>query len=42
MYKVAKASEYLVITGAWIKDIKLVNKAWILPGKSYSVFNSHQ
>jgi len=39
MYKVAKASEYLVITGAWIKDIKLAKKAWILPGQSYSVFD---
>jgi flotillin len=39
MYKVAKASEYLVITGAWIKDIKLAKKAWILLGQSYSVFD---
>ena len=39
MYKVAKASQYLVITGIGIKDIKLAKKAWILPGQSYSVFD---
>ncbi|XWS59083.1 hypothetical protein CRYUN_Cryun08bG0091700 [Craigia yunnanensis] len=39
MYKVAKASEYLVITGIGITDIKLAKKAWILPGQSYSVFD---
>ncbi|XP_021825449.1 flotillin-like protein 4 isoform X2 [Prunus avium] len=38
-YRVAKASEYLVITGAGIDDIKLAKKAWILPGQSYTVFD---
>ncbi|CAL5204980.1 unnamed protein product [Lathyrus oleraceus] len=39
MYRVAKASEYLVITGVGIQDIKLAKKAWILPGQSYTVFD---
>ncbi|KAK7283108.1 hypothetical protein RIF29_12396 [Crotalaria pallida] len=39
MYKVASASEYLVITGAGIKDIKLAKKGWVLPGQSCSVFD---
>ncbi|CAI8599589.1 unnamed protein product [Vicia faba] len=39
MYKVAKASEYLVITGVGIKDIKLAKKAWIFPGQTYTVFD---
>ncbi|GKB94268.1 flotillin-like protein 4 [Tanacetum coccineum] len=34
MYRVAKALEYLVITGVGIHDIKIVKKAWILPGQS--------
>ncbi|MBA0830111.1 hypothetical protein Goarm_014658 [Gossypium armourianum] len=38
-YKVANASEYLVITGVGIRDIKLAKKAWILPGQSYTVFD---
>ncbi|XP_030479770.1 flotillin-like protein 4 [Cannabis sativa] len=38
-YKVAKASEYLVITGAGIDDVKLVKKAWILPGQSCTAFD---
>ncbi|XP_058078077.1 flotillin-like protein 2 [Magnolia sinica] len=32
-FKVAKASEYLVITGARIPDIKLARKAWVWPGQ---------
>ncbi|XWS66314.1 hypothetical protein CRYUN_Cryun05aG0189100 [Craigia yunnanensis] len=39
MYKVANASEYLVITGVGIQEIKLAKKAWILPGQSSSVFD---
>ncbi|KAJ1413153.1 Band 7 domain [Sesbania bispinosa] len=39
MYRVANASEYLVITGVGIKDIKLAKKAWVLPGQSYTVFD---
>ncbi|KAI3840638.1 hypothetical protein MKX03_004650 [Papaver bracteatum] len=38
-YRVAKASEYLVITGYGIPDIKLAKKAWILPGQTYSRFD---
>ncbi|MBA0740027.1 hypothetical protein Gogos_013250 [Gossypium gossypioides] len=38
-YKVANASEYLVITGVGIRDIKLAKKAWVLPGQSYTVFD---
>ncbi|KAK1549419.1 hypothetical protein Q3G72_001810 [Acer saccharum] len=39
MYKVASASEYLVITGWGIPDIKLAKKSWVFPGQSYSVFD---
>ncbi|GLT85284.1 hypothetical protein SLE2022_034770 [Rubroshorea leprosula] len=39
MYKVANASEYLVITGVGISDIKLAKKAWVLPGQSCTVFD---
>ncbi|KAK1429654.1 hypothetical protein QVD17_11868 [Tagetes erecta] len=39
MYRVAKASEYLVITGSGIDDIKIAKKAWIFPGQSCSVFD---
>ncbi|KAK3000818.1 hypothetical protein RJ639_021589 [Escallonia herrerae] len=39
MYRVASASEYLVITGVGISDIKIAKKAWILPGQSYAVFD---
>ncbi|KAK7311894.1 hypothetical protein RJT34_10350 [Clitoria ternatea] len=39
MYKVANASEYLVITGVGIEDIKLAKKAWVLPGQSYTVLD---
>ncbi|XP_048447843.1 flotillin-like protein 4 isoform X2 [Pyrus x bretschneideri] len=38
-YRVANASEYLVITGVGIDDVKLAKKAWILPGQSCSVFD---
>ncbi|WVZ17847.1 hypothetical protein V8G54_010829 [Vigna mungo] len=38
MYRVAKASEYLVITGIGIKDIKLAKKAWVFPGQSCTRF----
>ncbi|PIM97145.1 Flotillin [Handroanthus impetiginosus] len=34
MYRVARASEYLVITGGGIPDLKIAKKAWILPGQS--------
>ncbi|PIN23141.1 Flotillin [Handroanthus impetiginosus] len=39
MYRVASASECLVITGVGIPDIKIAKKAWILPGQSYTVFD---
>ncbi|KAL7594705.1 hypothetical protein Lser_V15G28146 [Lactuca serriola] len=39
MYKIANASEYLVITGCGIDDIKIAKKAWVLPGQSYSVLD---
>ncbi|KAI3864940.1 hypothetical protein MKW92_005957 [Papaver armeniacum] len=38
-YRVASASEYLVITGCGIDDIKLAKKAWILPGQSFRRFD---
>lgn len=38
-YKVAKASQFLVITGAGIDDIKLAKKAFIWPGQSCTVFD---
>ncbi|KAH7845775.1 hypothetical protein Vadar_005870 [Vaccinium darrowii] len=39
MYKVASASEYLVITGRGIPDIKIAKKAWIFPGQSCTKFD---
>ncbi|KAF9614538.1 hypothetical protein IFM89_019201 [Coptis chinensis] len=39
MYRVANASEYLVITGVGIQDIKISKKGWILPGQSCAVFD---
>ncbi|GAA0163039.1 hypothetical protein LIER_19009 [Lithospermum erythrorhizon] len=39
MYRVASASEYLVITGIGISDIKIAKKAWVLPGQSYAIFD---
>ncbi|KAI3792100.1 hypothetical protein L2E82_05970 [Cichorium intybus] len=39
MYRVASASEYLVITGCGIDDIKITKKAWVLPGQSYTKFD---
>ncbi|MCL7026386.1 hypothetical protein MKW94_029412 [Papaver nudicaule] len=38
-YKVAKASEYLVITGSGIDDIKLAKKAWVFLGQSSAVID---
>lgn len=39
MYRVAKASEYLVVTGVGINDINITKKAWILPGQSWTKFD---
>ncbi|KAF8929281.1 hypothetical protein EDD21DRAFT_371146 [Dissophora ornata] len=36
MYKVARANEYLIITGYGIDDVKLAKKAFILPGQKAS------
>ncbi|KAI3982949.1 hypothetical protein MKX01_010432 [Papaver californicum] len=38
-YKVAKASEYLVITGSGIDDIKLAKKACVLLGQSSTIID---
>lgn len=38
-FKVAKASELLVITGAGIEDIKIAKKGFIYPGQSCTVFD---
>ncbi|KAL7166027.1 hypothetical protein ACSBR2_036819 [Camellia fascicularis] len=39
MYKVARASKYLVITGVGIPDIKIAKKAWILPGQCLEIID---
>ncbi|CAI9088310.1 OLC1v1022610C1 [Oldenlandia corymbosa var. corymbosa] len=39
MYRVASASEYLVITGAGIRDIKISKKSWVFPGQSCTIFD---
>ncbi|TXG49601.1 hypothetical protein EZV62_025476 [Acer yangbiense] len=39
MYRVASASEYLVITGWGIPDVKLAKKSWVFPGQSCTVFD---
>ncbi|KAL2548692.1 Flotillin-like protein 1 [Forsythia ovata] len=39
MYKVASASEFLVITGVGINDIKISKTAWVLPGQSCTIFD---
>ncbi|XP_021769396.1 flotillin-like protein 3 [Chenopodium quinoa] len=38
-FNIASASEYLVVTGAGISDIKLAKKAWVLPGQSCTKFD---
>ncbi|KAI3921094.1 hypothetical protein MKX01_036073 [Papaver californicum] len=38
-YRVARASEYPVITGYGIEDIKVAKKAWFLPGQSFNRFD---
>ncbi|KAI7988434.1 Flotillin-like protein 4 [Camellia lanceoleosa] len=39
MYRVARSSEYLVITGVGIPDIKIAKKAWILPGQCLEIID---
>ncbi|CAN7004246.1 unnamed protein product [Brassica oleracea var. botrytis] len=39
MFRVARASQYLAITGAGIEDIKLSKKSWVFPWQSCTVFD---
>ncbi|CAE6120319.1 unnamed protein product [Arabidopsis arenosa] len=39
MFKVARASQYLAITGGGIEDIKLSKKSWVLPWQKCTVFD---
>ncbi|KAL4592340.1 hypothetical protein LXL04_005331 [Taraxacum kok-saghyz] len=39
MYRVASASEYLVITGFGIEDVKIAKKAWVYPGQTWARFD---
>ncbi|CAH8272190.1 unnamed protein product [Arabidopsis lyrata] len=39
MFKVARASQYLAITGAGIEDIKLSKKSWVFPWQSCTIFD---
>ncbi|KAM0964069.1 hypothetical protein ACFX2I_022952 [Malus domestica] len=39
MYRVVEASDYQVITGVGIDDLKLAKKAWILLGQSCTIFD---
>ncbi|KAF7722128.1 hypothetical protein EC973_003672 [Apophysomyces ossiformis] len=38
-YKVSDANQYIVKTGAGIKDIELVKKGWVWPGQHAAVFD---
>lgn len=38
-FHTAAANEYLVVTGAGIKDVKLKKKGWIYPGQKFSRFD---
>lgn len=38
-YMIAKPSEYLIVTGSGIKDIKLAKKGWIWPMQSARTFD---
>ncbi len=38
-YRISKANEYLVVTGAFIDDIKLVKKGWVWPWQHASKFD---
>ena len=35
-YNISDANSYLVITGGWIDDIKIVKKAWVWPWQKHS------
>ncbi|GAB4854618.1 Flotillin-like protein 4 [Ancistrocladus abbreviatus] len=39
MFRVAGASEYLVITGTGIRDVKLAKKSWVIPGQRCTKFD---
>ncbi|KAK1295876.1 Flotillin-like protein 4 [Acorus calamus] len=39
VYRVAKPSEYLAVTGWGIEDIQITKKAWIFIGQSYTVLD---
>ncbi|KAL1224252.1 Flotillin-like protein 2 [Cardamine amara subsp. amara] len=39
MFRVARASQYLAITGGGIDDIKLSKKSWVFPWQSCTVFD---
>ncbi|EOA22408.1 hypothetical protein CARUB_v10003046mg [Capsella rubella] len=39
MFKVARASQYLAITGGGIEDIKLSKKSWVFPWQKCTVFD---
>lgn len=39
MYRIGGPSEYLVITGVGIKDMKIVKKGWIFPGQSCTIID---
>ncbi|KAF0362833.1 Flotillin domain protein [Gigaspora margarita] len=39
MYRISDSNQYLVKTGAFIKDIKICKKGWILPGQRSQFFD---
>ncbi|KAK1261422.1 Flotillin-like protein 3 [Acorus gramineus] len=39
VYRVAKPSEYLAVTGWGIEEIQITKKAWIFFGQSYTVLD---
>lgn len=38
-FNVSKTNEYLVVTGAFIDDIKLAKKSWVWPGQHVARFD---
>ena len=38
-YKAVDASQYLVITGAFIKDVSIKRKSWLMPGQRYRIID---
>ncbi|RIB28717.1 hypothetical protein C2G38_2028286 [Gigaspora rosea] len=39
MYRISDSNQYLIKTGAFIKDIKICKKGWILPGQRSQFFD---